>query len=91
MELLLKQKAEWGYVCKDKSSELEEGRIDLWGEVDRQIWIIDYKSSAEPFKKESWEQLKQYAKVIAIHKPHQKIDLSVIQPFTQQCQTTTFQ
>ena len=80
MEELLKQKPEWEFIFKDSEAKIKNIRIDLWGEVNEQIWIVDYKSSLK-FSKETWTQLKTYGSILRKIYPEKKIFLCAIHPF----------
>lgn len=75
-------KAEWGFVLNYKGCQAS-GRIDLWGEVNGHIWIIDYKSSAYRQTQEVWRQLGFYALALKQKHPENKMSVCIIQPFIQ--------
>lgn len=90
MKFLLKQgDAEWSFIY-EKNNHRIHGRVDLWGEVKNQIWIIDYKSTINRLKKDIWKQLEFYGFVIQEQNPGKKITLCVIQPFSKKCEIQPF-
>ena len=89
-ELLKQQKAEWGFVLKEKDFKLTSGRMDLWGEIHGHIWVIDYKSS-EKFSIKTWEQLEFYARVLKKIFPQKPISMCAIHPFSEEVKIRSYQ
>lgn len=73
---------EWGFILKTPKGIIE-GQIDLWAELENEIWVLDYKTGSEKYKDKAFEQLEIYA--MAIHKlnKNKKIMLSVVYPFSK--------
>ncbi len=82
-ELLKTGFTEWGFTFKN-AGQYYSGRIDIWGEVDGKVWIVDYKSALKitsQLKEKVHSQLEFYA--LAVHKsgvPWNKINLAVLLP-----------
>ena len=81
--------SEWSFIF-EQESYLIEGRIDFWGEVNNEIWVIDYKSSSKKLSEDVWRQLGIYAFVLKKHKPKKNIFISAIQPFIQNTEIKPF-
>ncbi len=74
--------AEWGFVLKTSEGSLS-GQIDLWGHVNDQIWILDYKTGKSTYHEKALLQLKTYAQALAEYMPGKPISLAAIYPFEQ--------
>ena len=81
--------SEWSFIFEQERYRIE-GRIDFWGEVNNQIWIIDYKSSSRKLSEDVWRQLGIYAFVLQKHQPNKNIFISAIQPFIQKTEIKPF-
>lgn len=73
---------EWGFQMKI-GTHVVEGQVDLWGSVNDQLWVVDYKTGSSKSYKKSLKQLHLYA--LAIHKlsDNAKINLVAVYPFEQ--------
>ncbi|MCB9025076.1 MAG: UvrD-helicase domain-containing protein [Bdellovibrionaceae bacterium] len=61
MNLLLKTGyVEWGFQWL-KEPYILEGQIDLWGEVQDEVWLIDYKSGSSRYTEKAISQLELYS------------------------------
>ena len=58
-ELIQSGYAEWGFGIKTTHGVLQ-GQIDLWGEVEDQIYILDYKTGSSGFADKAFQQLTFY-------------------------------
>jgi ATP-dependent helicase/nuclease subunit A len=54
---------EWGFQLQTPDGVLE-GQVDLWGVVDEQVWIVDYKSGDSRFSEQAFRQLELYAPAV---------------------------
>lgn len=64
VENLIRQgEVEWGFQLQTKRGILE-GQIDLWGTIDKQTWIVDYKSGTSRYTEKAFEQLNLYSLAI---------------------------
>ncbi|MCB0406685.1 MAG: UvrD-helicase domain-containing protein [Bdellovibrionales bacterium] len=70
---------EWGYQMV-KENLLLEGQVDLWGEVDGTVWIIDYKTGSQKYEAQAFQQLQIYAEAIKAYTEAKDIRLCVIYP-----------
>ncbi len=82
LEIIKQGEVEWGFQLKTEQG-LIEGQIDLWGEDDEFLWIVDYKSGSERFVDKAFEQLKYYSKAIKELRPDKPIKLMVVYPSAQ--------
>ena len=82
-EIIKNGYVEWGYQKQEKGS-LVERRIDLWGVVDNELWIVDYKTGSSRHKKKAFEQLRTYSKALTEYLSWEaKINLVVVYPFDE--------
>jgi ATP-dependent helicase/nuclease subunit A len=75
--------AEWGFSFKENEFWIQ-GQIDLWGEVDGEVWLVDYKTGSSDHSDNAFEQLKAYAWALQrmkFVKPAQNVHLAVVYPF----------
>lgn len=85
LALIQNGRVEWGFLYRDGETVIE-GQIDLWGEVDGQMWVVDYKTGHSRYSEKAFTQLNHYAQ--ALHKMGyvaaiEAIHLAVIYPFEQ--------
>ena len=61
-----------------------EGQVDLWGVVDDQVWVIDYKSAKNPDAQaleRARRQLEIYAYAVSLSgHDYEKIKIGVVSP-----------
>ncbi len=75
---------EWGYRV-DLQGQTKERRIDLWGVVDEQLWIVDYKTGSTAFKDKAFLQMQEYAQSLKQLLGWQKaIKMVAVFPFSRQ-------
>lgn len=55
--------AEWPFQVQ-LDGQWIEGQIDLWGEVDGTIWIVDYKTGSKAYADSAWKQLAWYGQAL---------------------------
>lgn len=58
--IINKGHVEWGFALSYKDLRLQ-GQIDLWGEINNTVWIIDYKTGAQKYSETAFKQLEVYA------------------------------
>jgi ATP-dependent helicase/nuclease subunit A len=58
-EILQKGHNEWGFGLKTKTRFIQ-GQIDLWGELENEVHVIDYKTGSSTFSDKAFEQLAFY-------------------------------
>lgn len=77
---------EWSFSMKESvSAGFIEGQIDLWGIVDDQLWIIDYKSGSHVFKQKALKQLYIYAQAVRNYLNWDKpIHIAIVYPFLKE-------
>ena len=51
--------AEWGFGIKTKTGVLQ-GQIDLWGQVENEVYILDYKTGSTGYADKAFQQLAFY-------------------------------
>lgn len=76
---------EWGFALSHKDF-LIQGQIDLWGEVDKTLWIADYKTGSQRYSEIAFKQLEAYA--WALHRMNyldsaKEVKLAVIYPMDE--------
>lgn len=85
-EFIRSARSEWGFNLKVGAS-LFRGQIDLWGEWNRKLWVIDYKTGSKTDFVKSFKQLRFYAGVLQMmNKNPDLLDfkLMVINPMPNQ-------
>lgn len=88
-QLLVSGHAEWGFQIQLQGSILE-GQIDLWGEADDQIWLIDYKSGNPRALEKAMAQLEIYAFALTRFGLKLPIQMAVIYPFHEKVEIRQF-
>lgn len=85
-EVIQNGEVEFGFSAKLGQS-LVQGQIDLWGRDKKgQVWIVDYKTGSPQHSEKAFQQLEIYAWALAKMKkldPQERIQLSVIYPFSE--------
>jgi ATP-dependent helicase/nuclease subunit A len=79
---------EWGFQLKTKKGVIE-GQIDLWGEVNGEIWVVDYKSGDSRYSEKAFRQLELYAYALTRYRPGKPVKLAVIYPLLKKVETKT--
>lgn len=77
--------AEWGFGLKTQLGTIQ-GQIDLWGRIENQIYILDYKTGSSIYSEKALSQLSRYAeclKKMNFIKPSDQIHLVVLYPFEE--------
>ncbi len=65
---------EWGFQLLE-GSRIIEGQIDLWGEDQETVWLVDYKTGSDRYLEKAMKQLDIYARALrksGIKKPIQR-------------------
>ncbi|WP_413290222.1 UvrD-helicase domain-containing protein [Bdellovibrio sp. HCB337] len=80
---------EWGFSFQHQGLWIQ-GQIDLWGAVNDEVWIVDYKTGSSDHAATAFEQLKAYT--WALHKmnfiaKNAKVHLAVVYPFEKKIKT----
>lgn len=91
LEVIRKGHAEWGFSFQHGERWIQ-GQIDLWGEVEGEVWIVDYKTGSSEHAATAFEQLKAYA--WALHKMNfltkgDHVRLAVVYPFEKKVKSET--
>ncbi|MEO0336011.1 MAG: 3'-5' exonuclease, partial [Pseudomonadota bacterium] len=81
-ELLRSGNVEWGFQFLE-DGQIIEGQIDLWGVVDDQIWLVDYKTGRKEEQDKALLQLEIYAKALRAAGYEQAIEKVVLFPMDQ--------
>ena len=77
--------AEWGFGLKTQLATIQ-GQIDLWGRLDNQVYILDYKTGSAIYSEKALRQLGRYSeclKKMNFIKPNDLVHLVVIYPFEE--------
>lgn len=73
---------EWGFGLKTKKGILQ-GQIDLWGQIDQDVYILDYKTGRSHYFDKALKQLNFYAECLYkmnLIKSSVRLHLGVIYP-----------
>lgn len=81
-EILKNGFAEWGFVLNQEGHSLS-GQIDLWGEVNNELWVIDYKTGSSYNSEVAFDQLTQYASALKNFIQTDKVHIVALYPFEQ--------
>lgn len=90
LEIIKKSFIEWEFQFCFFSQCMIEGKIDLWGWHNNDIWIIDYKFGSSKNFEESFYQLSLYAQAISLKFPNKKIYLALLYPLEQKNKIKSF-
>lgn len=89
--------AEWGFAVRGDDKHLKgqvlQGQIDLWGEVDGTVWLVDYKTGSPEYADKALDQLALYAWALLKLKklkPDQPLKLAAVYPLDQKTETRVF-
>lgn len=85
IDLIHNGQVEWGYIYK-KNNQIIQGQIDLWGRINSEVWIVDYKTGSSRYKDKAFEQLNFYHEALAITqqlKKEDKVKLLAIYPLEE--------
>lgn len=77
--------AEWGFGLKTQLGTIQ-GQIDLWGRIEDQVYILDYKTGSSIYSEKALSQLSRYAeclKKMSFIKPNDSVQLVVLYPFEE--------
>lgn len=83
LQLLETGRVEWGFHMK-LDGRIVEGQVDLWGEVDGTIWVVDYKSGSPENRDKAFQQLEIYAQAIAKATSSIQVRRAVVYPLLKQ-------
>jgi ATP-dependent exoDNAse (exonuclease V) beta subunit len=86
MELIKAGHVEWGFAFKNKNSQVE-GKIDLWGEVNGEYWIVDYKTGNPNNLEKAFVQLQFYSWAFKKLYPDRNFKLAAVFPFHNKFET----
>ena len=91
-ELIQSGHAEWGFGIKTKNGVLQ-GQIDLWGQSQDEIYILDYKTGSTSYADKAFQQLTFYGfclyRMNLIDKK-QKLNLVVTYPLEEKTLVKNF-
>ncbi len=88
-EIIKNGHVEWGFQLKTELG-IMEGQIDLWAELNNQVWVFDYKSGSSKYSEKAFQQLKYYAYALNKNYGFKNINLAVLYPIEQKCHTQAF-
>lgn len=89
LEIIQQGHVEWGFSFQHQDLWIQ-GQIDLWGVVNNEVWIVDYKTGSSEFAATAFEQLKAYTWALAKMKfiaKDAKVHLAVVYPFEKKIKT----
>jgi len=89
-EILKNGRVEWGFQIQ-REAKVTQGRIDLWGVVDKRIYIVDYKSGSPERKEDAFEQLQGYAIALRQFGHSYPIELVVVYPLHEIVEVRPFE
>ncbi len=78
-ELIQVGEVEWGFAYKNQFGVFE-GKIDLWGIVEGELWLVDYKSGSDAYQESAFFQLQAYSLVVRKYVKKEKAKLAVVYP-----------
>jgi ATP-dependent helicase/nuclease subunit A len=89
LKIIQQGHVEWGFSFQHQDFWIQ-GQIDLWGIVDGEVWIVDYKTGSSDHAGTAFEQLKAYT--WALHKMGfikngSSVHLAVVYPFERKVKT----
>ncbi len=82
LQLLTNGHVEWGFQMK-RGGAIVEGQVDLWGEADGEVFLIDYKTGSEAYYQQAVLQLGIYAEAIKAYKNMSRVKTYVIYPLSR--------
>ncbi len=88
-ELIQEGHVEWGFHWR-RATDILEGQIDLWGEIEGQCWVVDYKSGSPEFVEKAFAQLSIYAQALRAQGVSSPIQMAVIFPLHQKVSLRIF-
>ncbi|MGZ3745369.1 MAG: UvrD-helicase domain-containing protein [Pseudobdellovibrionaceae bacterium] len=80
---------EWGFSFQHQDLWIQ-GQIDLWGTVDGETWIVDYKTGSSDHAATAFDQLKAYAWALQrmnFLPENATVHLAVVYPFEKKIKT----
>jgi len=83
MQLLIEQgEVEWGFQIQTPLGVIE-GQIDVWGKINGEIFVVDYKSGSPKGSDDAFKQLASYGWALRKFGHTEKMQLVVIYPLQQ--------
>lgn len=79
-EIIENGQSEWGFQWKCKG-KLIEGQVDLWGVVNSELWIVDYKTGSSYYSEKAFQQLSIYAQALMTKVSCEKCFLVTLYPY----------
>lgn len=76
-ELIRNGEVEWGFQLQSARGIIE-GQIDLWGTVNGETWIVDYKSGSARYQDKAFVQLELYSLALRARGIKDLIQLAVV-------------
>lgn len=84
-EILNQGYTEWGFGLRTQVGVVQ-GQIDLWGRINHQVYILDYKTGSSSYSEKALNQLRRYSeclKKMNLIKPQDQVQLVVLYPFEE--------
>ncbi len=85
LNLIKNGSVEYGFTVLEKN-KIIQGQIDLWGKIQDEYWLVDYKTGSSAYSEKAFAQLSIYAwalKKMNLISANEKIRLAVIYPFSE--------
>lgn len=85
LNLIKNGSVEYGFTVLEKN-KIIQGQIDLWGKIQNECWLVDYKTGNTAYSDKAFAQLSIYAwalKKMNLISANEKIRLAVIYPFSK--------
>ncbi len=90
-EIIRQGFVEWGYQRQSSDGSQIERRIDLWGVVDQILWVVDYKTGAEAYRDQAFQQMSEYADTLKSYLNWQQdIRMVAVYPFSNKLFVKTY-
>lgn len=81
-QLISHGQVEWGFQLQT-STHIIEGQIDLWGTINGETWIIDYKSGSAKYRDKAMAQLNLYSLALRARGVKDPIRLAIVYALDQ--------
>lgn len=91
-DLISKGEVEWGFAARGDGFVLQ-GQIDLWGEIDGTVWLVDYKTGSLEHAPKAIDQLAIYAWALLKMgrlKNDQPVRLAAVYPLDKEIKVRAF-
>lgn len=80
---------EWGFQVKTERGVIE-GQIDLWGQAQQKIFIVDYKTGSDRAMDDAFRQLSLYAWALRRFGHKDPMEMVIIYPLKKKIESRSF-